>query len=665
MPFNRRQFLGASATTLASTAALGKDASRRPNILWIMTDQQPVSTLGCYGNPLDPTPAADRLAREGCRFDAFHISAFPCSPSRACFLSGREAHAHGVVTNDVLFDADVPSLGSVCKKAGYDTAHFGKWHLGGMMYRAPKGTKGRRAPYGGRWVRRRIEDPGQFKFQQVEGGFGEDASQHGFDEWAGGWTHYHAYLRKNGLGSLVGDPPRCGNHNDLPSAPEGQHMVSRLPEAHHMAAFFRQRAVDFIRRHKDSVKPFCMVVSFYGPHLPVAPPKPWDTKYGLGDVRLPANHRDALEGKPFGQRTNRHCYRLGRWTDEQFLDYIRRYYGYCAYLDLQVGHILNALDESGQVEDTLVVFTSDHGDMVAAHGFIFKLGHCGYDELLRVPFIIRYPRKIKAGMVTPALASAIDTLPTLLDFAAIPRPAGVTGRSLRPLLEGATQTHREYIVCNTSEINLTLYDGRWKYVLNWKLRDLDELYDTDADPGEMKNLARGPAHAKQLQAMQARVTEWLRATAHPYAKTIEEAMAAPPPNPVRVTPAVTRFKHLGGNKFEWAYEWRHGGGPKMKTKYWSFCQFIKGRQIAFRLVRWPDKPTHEWREGDVVTIGPAVIEVPKTASGVHDVVIGLWEPKTHKWPLMLGAAGNRHHVGTLTVTRKKGQIESIAFRAAK
>jgi len=663
----RREFIGgvASATLAAGAAALGKEApQRRANILWIMTDQQPVSTLGCYGNALSPTPAVDRLAREGMRFDAFHISAFPCSPSRACFFTGRESHAHGVVVNDVLLEEAIPTLGDVCKAAGYDTAYFGKWHLGGMMYRVAKGKRGGHAPHGGRWFRRRVKDPEVFKFRQLEGGFGEDASQQGFEEWAGGWAHYHAYLREVGLGKLVGDPPRCGNHNDLPSASEGRHMFSRLPEEHHMAAFFRKRAAAFLRKRKGSDRPFCMVVSFYGPHLPVAPPKPWDTRYSLDQVKLPANHRDDLRGKPFHQRSNRRCYQLGRWRDEQFLDYIRRYYGYCAYLDAQVGHILKALDEIGQADDTIVVYTSDHGDMVAAHGFVFKLCWCGYDELLRVPFVMRYPRVIKPRQATAALVSGIDPLPTILELAGLGAPAGVTGRSFRPLLEGRTKSHREHVVCNSAECNLTLHDGRWKYVLNWKRRDLDELYDTEGDPGEMKNLAYDSRHARRLAAMRDLTASWLKEAGHPYAKTVTKAMATEPPKPIEARPVVTHFRHLGGNKFEFGYEWRVGSGPKMKEKYWSFCQFLKGRQIAFRLVRWPKKPTPEWKQGDVVKVGPAVIEVPAGAKGRHDVVIGLWEPKKRTWPLMVGAQGNRHFVGRLTIRRAGKEIKSITFKAS-
>jgi len=649
-------------------AGVGEGAGpRRPNILFLMTDQQPVSTLGCYGSPAEPspTPHVDRLAREGIRFDRFHVSAFPCSPSRACFLTGREAHRHGVVTNDVLLADDVPTLGDACKAAGYDTAYFGKWHLGGMMYRAPKGAKGRRKPFGGRWFRRRVPSPDGFRFEQLEGGVGEDGPQQGFDEWAGGWTHYHAYLREAGLGHLVGDPPRVGNHNDLPSGGDHTHAVSRLPAEHHMAAFFRKRAVAFLRRHKAPAKPFCMVVSFYGPHLPVAPPKPWDTKYGLDQVKLPANHHDELKGKPRRQRSNHRCYQLGKWTDEQFRDYIRRYYGYCAYIDQQVGHILDALDDTGHAADTIVVYTSDHGDMVAAHGFIWKLGHCGYDELLRVPFVLRYPRHVKGGQATRALAAGVDILPTLLELAGIPAPDGVQGRSFRPVLQGKAKAFRDYVVCNSIGSSLTVVGGRWKYVLNWSPRDLDELYDTQADPGEMSNLAADPRHAARLATMQGLVATWLQETKHPYAPVIEKAMRTAPPTPIDVRPTVTHFKHLGGRKFEWAYEWRHGGGPAMAAKYWSFCQFLKGRQIAFKFVRWPDKPTPEWAKGDVVTIGPAVVEAPADATGPHDVVIGLWQPKTGKWPAMTDASGNRFHVGRLTIGRAGGTVESITFQPAQ
>jgi hypothetical protein len=214
-------------------------------------------------------------------------------------------------------------------------------------------------------------------------------------------------------------------------------------------------------------------------------------------------------------------------------------------------------------------------------------------------------------------------------------------------------------------VNLTVRDTRWKYVANWKPRDFDELYDTQADPGELHNLAADPTHARRFAEMRDRAARWLRDAGHPYAANITRAIATPAPEPLDARPVVTHFRHVGGNRFEFGYEWRIASGPKLAERYWSFCQFLKGRDIAFRLVRWPDKATPDWRPGDVVPIAPAVIEVPPKSSGAHDVVIGLWEPEKKTWPPMVGAFNNSHTVGRLTIERAGADIKSIRFQPAE
>ncbi len=513
----------ASATVVllafgAATGAAEKTGQARPNILYVMTDQQPLSCVGAYGNPKIRTPELDKLAREGCVFRQFYIAAFPCSPSRACMFSGRYSHNHGVLTNNVLLDDKVPCLGDICRPAGYRTAYFGKWHLGGNMYRSAEG-KGAPGPDAD-WFLLREPDDNRYRFKRVPGGLGEDQAQHGFDTWVGGWRHYRAYLREVGLGQLFEKKPQTGNHNDAPSGREGTHMYSLIPREHHMASFLARHAERFIRDQQGKTQPWCAVLSFYGPHLPVAPPKPWDTMYALDDVTLPANHRDALGGKPAKQKTNEHCYVLPEWNDDQFKDYIRRYWGYCSYIDEQIGRVFKALRDTNQWDNTIIVFTSDHGDMVGAHGMIYKLTACGYEELFHVPAIIRIPGTTKPGSRTDALASNIDLLPTLLEASHVTPPDGIDGRSLVPVLKGEARDHRKIVFASSADREFICCDGRHKFVLNRVDDDLDELYDLQTDPGEMNNLAHVPEHKTLAARMTREILSWLRDTNHPYASAI-------------------------------------------------------------------------------------------------------------------------------------------------
>ena len=518
---SRRDFL---KTSLGGAAALSlwrckpHETKKLPmNVVYIMTDQQPTSTLGCYGNPLNPTPNLDCLAQSGMRFTNFYIGAFPCSPSRASMLTGCYPQRHGVFTNNVSLSDDIPSMGFIMRLAGRETGFFGKSHLKGHMYRDVP----RWEPYKGSWFFRRVPNERELQFERIQGGLGEDHPQLGFDTWAGGWKDYHAYLEKVGLGELLNERPKPGNHQDLPSVPEGQHMYSRLPEEHHMAAFFTDNAVDFIRAHQRKDQPFCMVLSYYGPHLPVAPPRPWDEKYSLDQCPLPNNHYDILEGKPIEQKNNKVCYKLPVWKDEQFTDYIRRYYGYCAYIDRLIGRVLDALTECGFDDSTIVIFTSDHGDMVAAHGFIYKIGTCGYQELANVPFIIRVPGITMPGSVTDNLVSAVDILPTLVDTLSLPVQDVMQGISFHQMLSQPQAATRDQVFIHWGEASFVTYDGEWKYVLHWK-SETDELYNLKQDPGEMKNLVAYPKYADRAGKKRQEIFGWLRETGHPYAAVIQE-----------------------------------------------------------------------------------------------------------------------------------------------
>ncbi len=491
----------------------------RPNVLLIMTDQQPVSTIGCYGNSVVKTPAQDRLAREGMRFDNFYIAAFACTPSRATYLTGRYSHNHGVVVNDVELDDALPSIGNLFRDAGYQTAWIGKWHLGGQMYRGIA----ERGPFDNCWVRKRVDSTRDFEFVQVEGGTGEDESRSGFDHWVGGWKHFKAYLQTTDLPDEVKNLPRVGNHQAAPSAPDREHSVSLLGEDHHMAHFFADEMVTFLNANRDNS--FCAVLSFYGPHSPVCPPEPWDSIYDLDDVPLPENYDAPLEDKPRFQSGRDRTYVRDVWSRNEVRDYIRRYWGYVSYIDAQVERVLNALDANGQTEDTIVMFVSDHGDMVGQFGMVYKLTYCGYDTLMKVPCLVRWPGRIEAGSVNTSLNSSVDVMPTILDLAGVDIPEGVDGESIGDVLKGERDVTREEIFTDLMNRGVMLRQGSWKFVLNWKplsgdVRDLDELYNLADDPHEEHNLAY--RDRVRAASMRDRILSWLEETGHPYVNTIRE-----------------------------------------------------------------------------------------------------------------------------------------------
>ena len=362
----------------------------------------------------------------------------------------------------------------------------------------------------------------------TKGGFGEDYPQLGFTEWMGGWRHYKDWLISEGQEEFA---TMAGNHDVIQSAPEGQHMFSLLGEEYHMATYFTNEATGFIRaKHKDD-KPWGAVVSYFGPHLPVAPPKPWDTLYALSDVELPSNLVDSLVNKPKAQRKTELQYVLGQWTHKQYKDYIRRYWGYSGFIDAQIGRIFTLLKETNQWENTIIIFTSDHGDMVGGHGMIFKLGSNAYEELFHVPAIIRIPGSGKVNGEVKSLTSSIDIFPTVLDAARIEIPAGVDGQSLLPLLSGEVDEGNQPVFAEIHSPGpygkiIMCRDGRYKYVYHWQSPDMDELYDLERDAGELDNLYTDSKSQDVVMRMQKSIIDWSRSTGHTYANLIANKSTA-------------------------------------------------------------------------------------------------------------------------------------------
>ena len=515
MTINRRDFLKglmAAGSVAPFLSKSGWAKSDKPlNLLFIMTDQQPVNTLGCYGNTLNPTPNLDRLAKSGTRLNNFYIGAFPCSPSRASILTGCYPQKHGVFTNNLILEDSIPSLGFILRSAGYQTAYFGKSHLKGYMYRGEPGRK----PHNGYWFYRKSPENKEFKLEQIKGGIGEDAPQLGFDTWAGGWKDYHQYLRKSGLGNLLEKAPYPGNHNDLPSAPNDAHRYSLLSEKDHMASFFTNKAVDFVNSRKNNGSPFCLFLSYFGPHLPVSPPIPWNKKYSLDQCQLPGNFYDTLKGKPASQKKNKYCYKQNEWGKQQFLDYIRRYYGYGAYIDDQIGRVFDALKKNNLEQDTIIIFTSDHGDMMGSHGYIYKMNDCGYQELARVPFIIKAPGTTRPNSVSNSKVSSVDIFPTVLELMGLKTPPGIDGKSFQGVLKNPGKNFRKDIFIHWGPQSVILFDGKWKYGLHAGA-EMDELYNLHTDPGELKNLIRNQKLNALIKMKKNTLLSWLKETNHPY-----------------------------------------------------------------------------------------------------------------------------------------------------
>ncbi len=505
-PSRRGLLQGAAATAaLGSGGAVLARRGRPANLVLIICDQLCAWTLPAYGSPVGQTPHLDRLAAEGVRCDAHIISGFACGPARASLYTGLGVPQHGVWLNDVPLPKGTPTLGTRLSDAGYATAYLGKWHLSGSMYRGIEAT----SPKVGDWHRAVRPDPRKgFAFTKTpDQDTGEDGAKFGFAHWRSAWGDYRQWLRDQGHGDLLEQQPRLGIHMTWPTGrDEGEHRASALPAELNVDHFLADEAVAWLEQIAGGDQPFALVVNLLGPHVPLSPPEPWDRLIDPASVVLPASWQDPLTGKPAFQRWNSDARMAGRWTEDQFRGYLARYHSYTSFVDMQIGRILDALDRLGLVQGTVVAAGSDHGDMAASHGFIRKI-RCGYEELMRVPLLVRQPKRLEPGSSYGGLFPATDVVPTLLGLMGVAGPAPSGSRSHADALRGKGPAVRDQAICEMYG-STVLRTARHKYVQHWFPRDLDELYDLETDPAELHNRVEDPAAAAVLTDLRQRLTAW-------------------------------------------------------------------------------------------------------------------------------------------------------------
>lgn len=395
--------------------------SARPNILWICTDQQRWDTLGCYGNSWTTTPNLDRLAAEGVVFDRAYCQSPVCTPSRASFLTGRYPRTTGCRQNGQSISTDEVLVTRTLADAGYVGGLSGKLHLSTCHPSASPGTE------------RRVAD-GYDEFHW---------SHHPDPDWP--TNEYHHWLREQGV-----------TYDRHPLA-ETKYVESGMPEPYHQTTWCAQKAIDFIESNAAFENPWLFSVNTFDPHHPFDPPAEYLRPYldRLDEIPLPNYADGELDEKPLFQRIDHEGAYGGNAgypfteMDEHDHRMLRAaYWAMCDLIDVQVGRILAALERTGQRENTIVVFMSDHGEMLGDHGIYLK-GPYFYEPAVHVPLIISWPGVVAAGRRVPALVEYVDLAPTLLDAVGLPARSGMQGRSLWPVLTGDAplDAHRPDVYC--------------------------------------------------------------------------------------------------------------------------------------------------------------------------------------------------------------------------
>ena len=464
----RRDFLKSIAAATASTATLAmipgcnemlhansdKTNTKRPNIVFIMSDDHASHAISCYGSKINKTPNLDRLASQGMRFNNCFCTNSICGPSRAVILTGKYSHINGFKSNQNIFNNKQENFAKILKRNGYQTAMIGKWHLG--------------------------SDPT------------------GFD-------HYKILTAEGGQGTYF----------DPEFKEDGKHVQNKG----YVTDIITDDCINWIK-NSDKDRPFCLMYQNKAPHRHWLPDEKHAHMYEDVDIPVPPTFDDDFSTRSAA------LHEQEMTVDKHFIDkdlkaeppknlspkelkkwkyhrYIKEYLRCIASVDDNIGRFLDFLDKQGIADNTIVVYTSDQGFLLGDHGLYDK--RFMYEETLRMPLIIRYPKEIKPKSVNNDIVLNLDFAQTFLDFAHLPIPSDMQGRSLRPLLKGKTPSdwrksmyyhYYMYPGWHMVKRHYGVRTDRYKLIHFYYDIDAWELYDLKKDPHELNNVYSDPAYAE-------------------------------------------------------------------------------------------------------------------------------------------------------------------------
>jgi arylsulfatase A-like enzyme len=470
---------------VATSASVRAGAAERPNILFIFADDHATAAVSAYGSKLLDTPNLDRIAREGMRFDRCYATNSICAPSRAVVLTGLHSHRNGVMTNREPFDGSQTTFPKLLQNAGYHTALIGKWHL--------------------------KSDPT------------------GFDHWQiliDQGPYYNPRLKTAG-----GEARHEGYTTDV----------------------LTDLALDWLTKQRDAGKPFLLMLQHKAPHREWQPPARHAHRFDDRTIPEPPTLFDDYSTRASGARSQEmsiaeHLTRLdlkleppngltpaqlAAWRTDyaarqaeaptrniagregtrwRYQCYMRDYLGTILAVDESVGRVLRMLDESGLAANTLVVYSSDQGFFLGEHGWYDKRWF--YEESARMPLLVRWPERVKAGSTSDRLVQNLDFAPTFLEIAGVSSPSSMQGRSLVPLLRGAPPSdwresiyyhYYEFPATHSVPRHLGMRTDRYK-LIHYYQADEWELFDLSKDLAELRNVAHDPAYRDERSKLARELT---------------------------------------------------------------------------------------------------------------------------------------------------------------
>jgi len=466
MTLSRRQLIKLSSA-LPLLPHLRASAAERPNVVFILVDQHSARALSSYGHAVVKTPNIDRLAAGGVRFENAFCTTPQCDPARLSIQTGRYARSHGVVLNRVLYKGDDEFLPQSFQRSGYSTFAVGKRpHVA-------------------------------------------SAERFGFDRWAG-MTLYRREHGKNGW------QPKPDHR--LPLDLYGSVGPSPFPNERHPSGYWTSKAIEFLREERRN--PFLLWLSYYGPHTPIVPSEPFASMYKAEDMELPPNF--STSGGPAALQQMRA--RQSAITPDLHRAVLANYFGLIAQIDYNVGTLLDELDRLRLSRNTIVVYVSDHGEMMAEHGGWTKAALL-YDSLVRVPLIIRYPGHLPAGTVDHSLISTIDLKPSLVELAKLSGNSKATPAEGHDLFSKSNTREEIFAEFGDPAANdwhcVMVRTRTHKYVRHTvPSGHTEEFFDLAKDPWETDNLFdRG---GEVLAGLKEKLANWEKRVTYSWTKPIEQ-----------------------------------------------------------------------------------------------------------------------------------------------
>ncbi|MCD2262876.1 sulfatase-like hydrolase/transferase [Dietzia aurantiaca] len=492
------------------------DAERRPNFVLIMADQLRADHLGFGGNAVVKTPNLDTLAARGTEFTRTYVANPICMPNRASLLTSRVPSAHGTRFNGISLDQDANTFVRALRAAGYRTSLVGKAHLQNYG-NAPEfaraitangpsspGVEPRRAPGWDRWENQELHSEGLVDMPEDYYGFDHVELAIDHADYSGG--HYEHWLRAQGF-----DPAkRTVEHAAQRYDGWDQVYQPAMPEELYPTSWVGTRSVEAITTAAESGEPFFLQCSFPDPHHPFAPPGRFYDMYDPAEIPLPETFYDSHEGSSKRIRNminHRGEQRGGEMapfapSEEQFRQAAAKEYGAISFIDEMVGKVVQSLSEAGVLDNTVIIVTSDHGDMFGDHGLLLKMG-LHYEGCVRVPLTFTGPGV--GASSSNGLTSSLDIGPTILDLAGVPGYTGIQGHSLVPALTDPGHRVRDALYIEEdqmfdafrlgipTQLRTAITDDARVTVLHGS--DDGELFDLRNDRNEMHNLWNDPEYA--------------------------------------------------------------------------------------------------------------------------------------------------------------------------